>query len=644
MRTSLCGWVCILLLFFVGLDVRAAQPLTLLELNEREFMIPFSSLQIWEDTSRKMPLHEVLRQEQGWMSGPIGPWRPEQASYWVRFSVRSRDFSQGHWLVEVLDAHVGHFEAYIFENGQLLRAYPQAGYDHPFADRGYRHKNFLFEMPVPQQGEGVFTFYFRYDTKLHNAFVYKVWKDSELIAYTNAEYYLLGLFYGVLLLLMVYNFINYFFVRERFYLYFVFFVFSCILVGFSEDGLGFQYIWPHCPDFNPWLLRLSPLLFLFSANFFMSSFISLHRHSPWGFKLMWGLLCCNLLYYFFFTNPQQQLWASPFFIPPFLVVFWQTARLFRKGMRQHMILMVGATFLLMGVLVMIFRGYGWLFTSSIVMVYSFNIGLILMVLFLSMALAERYRSLKEEKMRAQQQVIEELQAREQIISQKVVERTEQIARQRDIIEQKNEALASANERLLLLTDELQEQAEEIAAMNEQLNQENAQLNEENEQLQGSVKELTKAHVLKQEVDLAEFMRLFPDEEACYRHLADLKWTQGYSCRRCGQQAYAAGTGPFARRCSKCGYNESATNGTIFHRTHLPILKGFQMLFLLFANGGKVSSTELSQLLDIRQNTCWKFSKKVREQLDWVQENKYHRGERKHLDTWGAVVLAREDEE
>jgi hypothetical protein len=35
-----------------------------------------------------------------------------------------------------------------------------------------------------------------------------------------------------------------------------------------------------------------------------------------------------------------------------------------------------------------------------------------------------------------------------------------------------------------------------------------------------------------------------------------------------------------------------------------------MVFLVFANKGKITSLELSQELKLRQSTCWTFSKKV----------------------------------
>jgi len=36
-------------------------------------------------------------------------------------------------------------------------------------------------------------------------------------------------------------------------------------------------------------------------------------------------------------------------------------------------------------------------------------------------------------------------------------------------------------------------------------------------------------------------------------LADLKWIDGYSCKRCDSTVYIKGKQLYSRRCSKCGY-------------------------------------------------------------------------------------------
>ena len=62
-----------------------------------------------------------------------------------------------------------------------------------------------------------------------------------------------------------------------------------------------------------------------------------------------------------------------------------------------------------------------------------------------------------------------------------------------------------------------------------------------------------------------------------------------------------------------------------------------MLFLVYANKGKITSAELSSILDLRQNTCWKFSKKIKERLKNTKL-KQSTVEKQGLDGWASLVL------
>jgi hypothetical protein len=58
-----------------------------------------------------------------------------------------------------------------------------------------------------------------------------------------------------------------------------------------------------------------------------------------------------------------------------------------------------------------------------------------------------------------------------------------------------------------------------------------------------------------------------------------------------------------------------------------------MLFLVYANKEKITSLELSQILTLRQSTCWNFNKKINEAL----KNK-KKGTEGEVDGWGQLVL------
>jgi len=117
--------------------------------------------------------------------------------------------------------------------------------------------------------------------------------------------------------------------------------------------------------------------------------------------------------------------------------------------------------------------------------------------------------------------------------------------------------------------------------------------------------------------------LFVSDEKCLEFLADLKWADGFTCRKCGNTNFCAGKSSFSRRCTKCKSEESATSGTIFHNCKFPIHKAFFIAYNVCKGKEDVSTYEFARRLALRQMTCWNFKTKIQSALksmDSLSEN------------------------
>lgn len=110
--------------------------------------------------------------------------------------------------------------------------------------------------------------------------------------------------------------------------------------------------------------------------------------------------------------------------------------------------------------------------------------------------------------------------------------------------------------------------------------------------------------------LFEFQQQFPDDQACYDHLANLKWPEGFICEKCKHTHYCKGKLARTRQCTKCGNQATPTSGTLFHKVKFPILKAFYIIYFIATNKQGIASTELSRKLGLMQKTCWAFKQKV----------------------------------
>jgi uncharacterized protein YnzC (UPF0291/DUF896 family) len=130
-------------------------------------------------------------------------------------------------------------------------------------------------------------------------------------------------------------------------------------------------------------------------------------------------------------------------------------------------------------------------------------------------------------------------------------------------------------------------------------------------------------IFKGELTEEQLNELFISDNKCFEFLADLKWKDGFVCRKCGNKNYCEGKTPYSRRCTKCKTEESAIAGTVFHNCKFPIHKAFYIAYNVCKGKEDLSTYEYARRLSLRQMTCWNFRKKIRqaiEQIDVLPEN------------------------
>lgn len=149
---------------------------------------------------------------------------------------------------------------------------------------------------------------------------------------------------------------------------------------------------------------------------------------------------------------------------------------------------------------------------------------------------------------------------------------------------------------------LQNQRTEIERMNKILEVDNAKLSS---QLRNEIN----ARINSAPLSFDDFKRRYPDDLSCLKQLSELKWSRQYSCKKCKGKRFGNGKLAYARRCSKCGYEETVTTNTVFHRIKFPILQAFYLFFLLRSNP-KLSAKDLANFTSVKENTCWLFKRKL----------------------------------
>src|ERR1700756_5619710 len=115
--------------------------------------------------------------------------------------------------------------------------------------------------------------------------------------------------------------------------------------------------------------------------------------------------------------------------------------------------------------------------------------------------------------------------------------------------------------------------------------------------------------------LLDFVARFGAEERCIEHLAGLRGPGGFACSGCGgRQAWRLKARPRVYECAACHRQESATAGTVLHRTRTDLSKWFVAAYLMGRDKRGVSAKFLQRELAVAYQTAWTMAHKLRHGL------------------------------
>src|SRR5712672_3380062 len=116
---------------------------------------------------------------------------------------------------------------------------------------------------------------------------------------------------------------------------------------------------------------------------------------------------------------------------------------------------------------------------------------------------------------------------------------------------------------------------------------------------------------------------FATEAKCLDYLEHMRWPNGVACVHCGVMDVSTitrktGKNKRARiyQCleKECGKQFSATSGTIFNDTHLPLTKWFLAIAMICEAKKGMSANQLKRHLGVNYRTAWHLCHRIREAM------------------------------
>jgi hypothetical protein len=537
------------------------------------------------------------------------------ATYWYKIKINFKEDLSHTALFEFFDQTTDHVEAYIQnEKGHYVKQ--TTGAAKVFYERVFEHKNFEFLIESAGKGEHYYYFKIKSDQQVNVIIVYRT--VTRFIYYILREYFSYGLFYGMILIFSLHNLLMLIAVKRKQYLYYILYILSVGLYEMSTDGIAFQFLWPNHPILNEYAHGIALYFLSVFALVFTKELLHVKDRAIRLNKIINCMLLIRTLFFLVCLFYSHDLFRYKFieFLPLSLAFFTGVWIWVKQKFRPARFFVLGYFFLFVGFIIKVIYVLGFArFLPGAFGHYSLGFAFILEMILLSFAIGDQVRILKKKKEDAQKQIIKqmkvtadlsetinkELETKVQQRTKEVLEKSNELLQKAIIIENQNEVLTAQN---VLL--------EQHAA---EINRMNGLLERDNKTLKFNIEKVTEDRVQAKDMDFEEFSMKYPDKDACYKFLSEMKWANGYECIKCKNTSYCNGRSPYNRRCTKCAYEESVLHKTVFENNRIPINKAFYLVYLMYYHKGAISSYKLSEKLGIRQSTCWTYAVRMKKVMD-----------------------------
>jgi len=375
-----------------------------LEFNEFTQSLPLGrALQVFEDVDGTATIDDVVTQAAAGHFKPHGKDTLNagysRSAFWLKIDLHYRPDNpdaQRTWLLELAYPPLDHLDLYLPDAAGVYRLARRTGDALPFAAREVRQNNYLFSLDFkPDQRQ---TVYLRLQSQGSIQAPLTLWSSTAYLEQQPLRLYVLGIIYGVLLGMLVYNLFIYLSVRDTSYLYYIVYIASFGLYQLSVNGAAVEYFWPD----SPWWANAATPFFIGCAGLFGSqfarSFLQTARHSRWLDRLLLVLIAYSTVVVglSLMTSYALALRLATALALMFTVVIF-AAGLFAwwRGLRVARYFIIAWSAFLLGGVVNTMMVLGYLPNVFLTM-YASQIGSAIEVALLSLALADRINALREQ--------------------------------------------------------------------------------------------------------------------------------------------------------------------------------------------------------------------------------------------------------
>lgn len=320
-----------------------------------------------------------------------------QAIVWVKFTLPKQKETNQKFVLE-FDSALTDYVDLFFKNsdGTIIRY--ESGDSIAFSNRAIEYRNPIFILNSPETSPQ--TYYLRLQTNGAMQIDLSLWSLKGFLEFIDKNNLLQGLYYGLMLALVLISIVSFINIHDRVFLYFSLYLASFVLLQMSLNGFSFQYLWPNTEDFTSRLTSMIVAVVAMTAILFASHFLNIWSQSNKTPKIMlltlFSLASFGAIFSIFgsYEIGVKLSAVSGVLLPP--VILMTAILSIKDDYKRAYFFLLAWTIFLVGAFTSGLLHLGML-PYNFFTVHSMQVGSLFMALFLGYALMDRINLLRQEK-------------------------------------------------------------------------------------------------------------------------------------------------------------------------------------------------------------------------------------------------------
>lgn len=383
------------------------------QINEDKIYYFNSRLGFIEDKTQKLSIDDILSKsfektfEVQVSEDTETSFGFSNSNYWLKFTLVNNLYTND-FYINIKYPLLDQIEVYEVKSDQSYKVY-KFGDTVKFHERIVFNRNFL--IPIQLESTKEVTFYIKVKSSSSIQIPLEVYSNTLFYKLNQRELFGYGIYYGILFIVFLYNLLLYISIKDRLYILFIVHIVCFVFWQSAIDGFGFQFLWYNYPDLNnisiPLGLSFLTVSSLIYAYYFLNIEFKINAVNIIYILMIFSsiltaIFSLTLDYSFSIRYSTINGVIASFVLFQFILSKMQKEK---REFRAAWFYFIAWTSFLSGGLILSLNKWGIL-PRNFFTEHAQQIGSVIEVVLLSLALADRIRLVREEKEMAEKELLD----------------------------------------------------------------------------------------------------------------------------------------------------------------------------------------------------------------------------------------------